>query len=125
MNVEIRTSSLVKHTGPRFVIHGDKGSFIKQGTDQQHQQLKSGLVPNEDQYGKEKIEDWGSLYTNNSDEEILCPSPAGDYSAFYRHLHDTIRHQATLPSNNQLAIDMVNIIEASQRSNDTKTVISL
>ena len=125
LNIELRTSSLVKHTGPRFVIHGDQGSFIKQGIDPQHQQLKANVVPADNNYGKEQIEDWGSLYTNNSDDEILCPSPAGDYCAFYRQLYETIRHQAPLPSDNQLAIDMVKIIEASYRSNETKAVIEL
>lgn len=125
LNIELRTSSLVKHTGPRFVIHGDQGSFIKQGIDPQHQQLKDDVTPTDNRYGKEQIEDWGSLYTNNSDEEILCPSPAGDYCAFYRYLHEAIRHQSPLPSENQLAIDMVKIIEASYRSNETKTVIEL
>lgn len=125
LNVEIRTSSLVKHSGPRFVIHGDLGSFIKQGIDPQHQQLKKGITPCDNQYGKEQIDDWGSLYTNNSDEEILMPSPAGEYCAFYRHLFDTIRHQAPLPCDNQLAVDMVQIIEASQQSNESKQVVNL
>ena len=125
LNVEIRTSSLVKHSGPRFVIHGDLGSFIKQGIDPQHQQLKNGVTPCDNKFGKEQIDDWGSLYTNNSDEEILVPSPAGDYCAFYRQLFDTIKHQAPLPCDNQLALDMVQIIEASQQSNDSNRVIML
>lgn len=125
LNVEIRTSSLVKHTGPRFVIHGDGGSFIKQGTDPQHQQLKSGVTPNDHQYAKERIDDWGSLYTNNSDEEVLVPSPAGNYCAFYCHLYENIRYQAPLPSDNQLAVDMVKIIEASKQSSQSKQVINL
>lgn len=125
LNVELRTSWLVKHTGPRFVIHGDGGSFIKQGIDNQHQQLKDGVSPTESHYGREKIEDWGSLYTNNSDEEILRPSPSGDYDAFYRHLSEAIQHGTPLPSDNQLAVDMVNIIEASYRSNDQQRVIEL
>ena len=115
----------LKHSGPRFVIHGDLGSFIKQGIDPQHQQLKKGITPCDNQFGKEQIDDWGSLYTNNSDEEILVPSPAGDYCAFYRHLFDTIRHQAPLPCDNQLAVDMVQIIEASQQSNESKQVVTL
>lgn len=125
LNVELRTSWLIKHTGPRFVIHGDGGSFIKQGIDQQHQQLKDGLSPADSHYGQEKIEDWGSLYTNNSDEEILRPSPPGDYDAFYRHLFEAIKCGTHSPSDNQLAVDMVNIIEASYLSNEQQRVIEL
>jgi len=125
LNVELRTSWLVKHTGPRFVIHGDSGSFIKQGIDPQHQQLKEGVSPAEAHYAQEKIEDWGSLYTNNSNEEILCPSPLGDYDAFYRHLFATLRYDIPMPCDNQLAIDMVSIIEASYDSNEQQRVISL
>jgi len=125
LNVELRTSWLVKHTGPRFVIHGDSGSFIKQGIDPQHQRLKNGVSPTDAGFAQEKIEDWGSLYTNHSDEEILCPSPAGDYDAFYRHLMAAIKYDIPMPCDNQLAIDMINIIEASYDSSQQQRVISL
>lgn len=125
--VELRSSSLVKHSGPRFVIHGDKGSYIKQGIDPQHSQLNNGILPDNKKYGKEAIEDWGSIYSasNANEEEALSPSPKGDYPLFYEKLHLAITAQSALPVDNDCAVEVVQIIEAAFDSNKHRKVIPL
>ncbi|MDP2560463.1 Gfo/Idh/MocA family oxidoreductase [Psychrobium sp. 1_MG-2023] len=127
LKVELRSSSLVKHSGPRFVIHGDSGSYIKQGTDPQHKQLKNGLSPNDKKYGIESIGDWGSLYTDTKDknEETLYPSPKGCYLEFYNLMFEALRHQGPLPVSHEMSLEVVKIIEAANCSNSQKKVINL
>jgi len=125
--VELRSSSLVKHSGPRFVIHGDKGSYIKEGIDPQHAQLKNGISPTSKKFGEEAIDDWGSLYNdaNDSDEETLSPSPKGNYLAFYERLYEAMTTQGTSPVDNDSAVEVVKIIEAAFSSSKERKVISL
>jgi len=126
LNVELRCSSLVKHTGPRYFIHGDNGSYIKQGVDPQHRQLKEGMTPCDKNYGKESIDDWGSLYTCNENrhQETLWPSPLGDYPEFYRQLHLAITKGQPTPGYQQHAKDVVEIISAAYQSSAHKKVIA-
>ncbi len=125
--VELRSSSLVKHSGPRFVIHGDKGSYIKQGTDPQHHQLKIGVAPDSKKFGEEAIDDWGSIYNaeNDRDEETLSPSPKGNYLAFYNKLHSAITAQGPSPVDNDSSVEVVKIIEAAFLSSKKRKVIPL
>jgi len=125
--VELRSSSLIKHSGPRFVIHGDKGSYIKQGSDPQHKQLKAGLSPENKKYGQEAIDDWGSLYANplDKDEEMLSPSPKGDYMAFYQQLYRAITQSGVSPVDGERSIEVVQIVEAALQSHQQQKVINL
>lgn len=127
LNVELRSSSLIKHTGPRYFIHGDVGSYIKQGVDPQHKQLKSGMTPADKNYGQELIDDWGSLYTcnENKNEETLCPSPAGDYPEFYRRIALAIIQGEPIPVSHKHAFNVVSIITAAYESSRQKKVIEL
>ena len=127
LTVELRSNSLIKHSGPRYFIHGDIGSYIKQGVDPQHQQLKDGMSPSDHKYGKEIIDNWGSLYTcnKNKSEETLCPSPNGDYPQFYHKIYLSLTKNQTTPVSNQRALDVVALINAAHISSEQKKVISL
>jgi scyllo-inositol 2-dehydrogenase (NADP+) len=41
----LRASMLTQRPGPRFLLHGDLGSFEKRGLDAQEAQLRAGLAP--------------------------------------------------------------------------------
>src|SRR5690606_23400264 len=45
LQVTLRSSLLARIPGPRYVLHGTKGSFIKYGLDSQEDQLKAGVSP--------------------------------------------------------------------------------
>jgi predicted dehydrogenase len=42
LNVILKSSYLVREPGPRYVIHGEAGSFVKYGLDPQEQDLVDG-----------------------------------------------------------------------------------
>jgi predicted dehydrogenase len=43
--VTLHASMLVREMGPRYMIHGTKGSYIKSGEDPQEEMLKAGIKP--------------------------------------------------------------------------------
>ncbi|MCK4919617.1 MAG: Gfo/Idh/MocA family oxidoreductase, partial [Bacteroidales bacterium] len=63
LKVSLKASYLVREPGPKFLIHGTNGSFLKWGIDRQEQDLKDGLIPNGDDWGKEDSDNWGTLNT--------------------------------------------------------------
>lgn len=126
LEVELRSSSLVAHSGPRYLIHGDRGSYIKMGTDPQHRQLKQGMTPQDKNYGKEPIEEWGSLYCDcDNAEEELYPSPNGDYPEFYRKLHRAIAFGEDVPVGIDITYNVVTLIEAALTSSQEGRVVEL
>ena len=46
LKVHLKSSLLVREEGPRYILHGTKGSFIKYGLDVQEDHLKAGLQKN-------------------------------------------------------------------------------
>jgi hypothetical protein len=45
LTVILRASMLAKRAGPRFLLHGNLGSFEKAGLDVQEAQLRAGMAP--------------------------------------------------------------------------------
>ena len=43
--VILKSGMLVREPGPRFMIHGRLGSFLKSGEDVQEAELKRGVLP--------------------------------------------------------------------------------
>ncbi|MDZ7934510.1 MAG: Gfo/Idh/MocA family oxidoreductase [Emticicia sp.] len=63
LKVTLKSSLLVREEGPRYVIHGTKGSFVKYGLDVQEDHLKAGLMPRMEGFGIEPKQNWGILNT--------------------------------------------------------------
>jgi len=59
----VRGSYLVKEAGPRYILHGTEGSYLKWGIDPQEEALKAGTTPGNEGWGHESESDWGILNT--------------------------------------------------------------
>jgi predicted dehydrogenase len=100
LRVILHGSALVPAAGPRFVVHGTQGSFIKYGLDTQEDALKTGRRPKQEALG-----DWGhdplpaEVRVHRDGQPISLPAPeaAGDYLAFYVQLRDHLRGHAAVP----------------------------
>lgn len=90
----VKTSHLVGIPYPRLIIHGTKGSFVKQEIDRQEAFLKEYIMPGTEGFGLDSLEDFGILRTfagdKSSDERF--PTVAGDYGRVYDHMRETILH---------------------------------
>jgi predicted dehydrogenase len=125
MTAILKSSYLVREPGPRYILHGDKGSFVKYGNDPQEELLKSGAIPVGEDWGREEEEFWGLLNTEMNGETVRykLETIPGNYHAFYDNLYQAIRSGKDLAVKPQEAIDIIRIIEAAQKSNKLKKVV--
>jgi scyllo-inositol 2-dehydrogenase (NADP+) len=127
VNVLLKSSLLVKEPGPRYILHGTHGSFLKWGLDPQEEALKQGKNPNDKDWGRESEEWWGTLniekqgVTQRGKYETL----PGNYSAFYDALYESIVHGKELAVKPEEALNVIRIIEAVRKSSKTRTTVVL
>lgn len=124
--VTLKCGMLVKEIGPHFIIHGNKGSFIKYGMDTQEENLKKGITPLDiDDWGVEPDRLWGTINTeyNGINLRGTIKSEIGDYREFYRNIKDTIlgnEELEVLPSEGRNTIKLIEL--AIMSSEEKKTL---
>ena len=123
--VIVKSSYLVREQGPRYIIHGTQGSFVKYGIDPQEQDLKDGKLPNGNGWGKEDEQWWGKLNStiNGVHVEKKIETLPGNYKEFYDNLYDAIRHRKTLSVKPEEAKEVIRLIEVCYESNRLKKAI--
>lgn len=127
LRVTLKASMLVREMGPRYVLHGAKGSFIKYGDDIQENVLRTGTMPNESSdWGKEPKENDGLLHTETIDGRIIkenYSTLSGNYGLFYQQLYQAIVHGKSLDIRPEDGYNVIRIIElALQSSREKRTV---
>lgn len=121
----VKCSYLVKNPGPRYTIHGEFGTFYKWGIDPQEEMLKAGHLPDEENWGTEEPEEWGTFLYEEKGEEVeeLVETIPGDYNLFYNNVFDFIRKQKKLLVKPEEAIEVLKILEACLTSNREKRTV--
>jgi len=126
-NVQLKSSLLVREPGPRYILHGTLGSFLKWGIDPQEEDLKKGINTSESEWGRESQNWWGILNTevkgNLVKEKIETIS--GNYPAYYNNIYDCIANGKELSVKPQEALNVVRIIEAARMSSSERKTILL
>lgn len=127
LDARLKSSYLVRQPGPRFILHGNDGSFVKYGTDPQEEALKLGANPNQPNWGKEPEANWGYINTQSGDLRLQgqIESLPGNYSRFYENIFEAIRNKAELLVKPEQAMEGIRIIEAAMESSKQGTTISL
>jgi scyllo-inositol 2-dehydrogenase (NADP+) len=122
----LKCSYLVKEEGPRYILHGTNGSFLKWGIDPQEEILKTGILPGGDSWGREPESKWGILnFWNNNNEQVQrIPTETGNYMAFYENLSEAIRYGQPLAVKPQEARNTIRILELAIESNREKRTIT-
>ena len=123
----IKCSYLVKNAGPRYTIHGEYGTFNKNGIDLQEEQLKAGNLPVGDDWGKEQPDEWGTIFyeEEGEDYEELVETVPGDYKIFYNNVYDAIRNGAELFVKPEESVEVLKILEACLASSCEKRTVIL
>lgn len=121
----LKASMLVREPGPRYIIHGILGSFIKYGEDPQEDLLKVGISPDTALWGEELESQYGLLHTGVQDNTLKgnYDSLPGNYGQYYNNLFNTIRFKAPLKEKPEHGFNTVRLIELAIESNQKKCTI--
>jgi scyllo-inositol 2-dehydrogenase (NADP+) len=127
LKVVLKASVFVKEPGPRYILHGTKGSFIKYGIDPQEEMLKQGLMPDSEDWGKEDPDYWGILNAELHGQQFYgtIESEPGNYMGFYDNVHNVITKGAEQVVRPEEARNVIRIIELAFESYRSKSMVTL
>ncbi|MDC8098653.1 Gfo/Idh/MocA family oxidoreductase [Chryseobacterium rhizosphaerae] len=129
VRVRLKSSVFSKEAHNAYIIHGDKGSFLQERTDNQENELVAGAIPvygNEWMQGLKQPDGILNFLNENSEtERILTSSEAGNYMDYYQQIYEHIVFGYPLPSPGREVIQNMKIIDASLKSTKEEKVIYL
>lgn len=120
LKVSLRSSLLIREPGPRYVVHGTEGSYVKYGVDPQERALRGGQTPGSPDWGAEPEEQWGKLHAVMGALELQgrVRTLPGAYQDFYQNISDHLLEGAELavkPEEAGMAIRMIELAYQSHR----------
>lgn len=127
--VRVKASVFTKEDHYAYKLHGDKGSFLQERTDNQEVELVGGAIPefNKD-WQKPLTEDDGILnYLNDNGETVreTYRSKPGDYMDYYQEIYENIVFGNPLPSPGKEIIRNMKLIEKAIESADSGKLMTL
>ncbi len=127
LKVILKASYLVREPGPKYILHGTEGSFLKWGIDPQEEALKQGQLPVGANWGKEDESQWGLLNTNCKGLHVKgnVETFPGNYHAYYNNIYEAIRYNTSPEVKPDLSALVIRIIEAAFQSQKEGREISL
>jgi scyllo-inositol 2-dehydrogenase (NADP+) len=127
LQVIVKSSYLVREPGPRYILHGVGGSFVKYGLDPQEQALKEGKIPGTAGWGQEPKDFWGKINTSVGTLHLEgnIETLPGNYPAFYQNVYEAIRENKDLAVQPEQSRDVIRLIEACAESNHQRRAIKI
>ena len=121
----LHAGSLVRAPGPRFEVHGDRGSFVKDGMDGQIGAMLAGGRPGDPGWGEETADRRGTLTVDVAGlaSSARVASVPGDYGAFYREMAAAVRGEGPVPVPAEQARDVIRVIEKAMESSRDGRVV--
>jgi predicted dehydrogenase len=114
MIATLEAGSLVSGGTPRFAVHGDRASIVKQKPDIQEDQLRAGILPDHNDWGRDP--DDAVVYEGMTGEARSVKSARGDQRGYYVALREAIQRRAPNPVSPEHGATVMAIIEAALRS---------
>ena len=120
LQVVLGASMLGTDNGPRFVIQGSKGCYVKNGMDAQESALKNGIKPSAPEWGIDNCD--GILWLNQAEGLVkeVIPSLRGDYGHYYNAIRDSILIGTANPVLAEDGVKVMHWIEAAIKKVSTK-----
>ncbi|NRD79490.1 oxidoreductase [Bacillus sp. BRMEA1] len=127
LRVILHSGSIIPDNGPRFQVHGNKGSFIKYGIDGQEAALKEGKKPIDPSWGADNPQFYGILVTTDGEKEKkeTIETLHGSYITYYKKIAESIFEGKNAPVTAHEGLSVIKIINAALESSKEKKVVYL
>ncbi len=127
VKVTLKGSYLVREQGPRFLVHGTEGSYVKYGADPQEEALTAGRYPDEQGWGTEPDDKWGILNTTSGGLHFRgkIETLAGCYQQFYNELYASITEGREVAVKPWESLNGIRIIQAAHESSQKRAAVGL
>lgn len=114
--VVLRATMTACAPGPRFLLHGTRGSFTKYGLDPQEDQIKAGTTFDSPDFGQDAEGHWGELRLCDANATRRVPTLPGDYRGYYANVRDALTEKAKLAVTPEQAWRTTRLIELARES---------
>lgn len=127
MRVRLKAGYIVKELLPSYIVHGSKGSFVKNRADLQEAKLLLNEKPNLTNWSTEQESEEGILNidVNSASSRYTIPTLKGNYYHFYEGVYQSIANTAPPIVSADDGINVMKIIEVSFVSSKEKRVVEL
>lgn len=125
LKVTLKATMLAKKPGPHFMLHGDRGSFVKYGADVQEADLNAGLTPaNTPHWGIEPESNWGRFAVDFQGMQLegSIQSERGCFQDYFVNVRQAIFGEAELivkPEHSRNTIRIIELALLSQQARQT------
>lgn len=117
LNVTLTSSLLVANPQAAFVVHGSKGSFIKNRTDVQETQLLESIKPKAKGFGVEQPSQAGTLSLVDAKGNITntkIESQPGSYFGIFEAVYQSIVNNSPYPITNEDILTQLDILTSPE-----------
>lgn len=126
LRVVLHASTLAAHAAPRYLLHGTRGSYVKQGVDPQEDALRAGRRPGGSDWGIDALPGkWVRAQPDGSLHTEAVPSARGDYRRYYTQVRDAILGQGKPPVTPEEAVQLMQWLDLGRRSAAEGRALSL
>jgi len=124
MRAQLHETMLCVTPRPRFVILGEKGTFVKSEMDALEPALRREEIPKGESWVVDPEENWGVLTTvvDGQTRKRKVPSH-GDWREFYANVRDMMLGQAELLVTPKQVIDVMVALELARESNKRRCAV--
>jgi predicted dehydrogenase len=124
--VILKAGVMCREIGPRFIVHGRNGSFVKYGLDVQEQNLKEGLLPGDPLLGRDLEINHGLLHADINGEVVrkAIVTQEGNYMAYFDNVYNAVSGYETLLVKPEEGKMIIEVIEKALLSCEEKRSLS-
>ena len=124
LRAHLHATMLCATPRPRFVLLGEKGTFVKNEFDALEQALRREDIPKGESWVLDPEENWGvlTLVTDGQARKRKVAS-RGDWREFYANVRDGLLGQAAMLVTPKQVVDVMTALELAQESQARRCVI--
>ena len=124
LTVTLRAGMIIREEGPRFAVHGTKGSYVKYGLDPQEDLLRSGkATPSRQAWAAESEAEWGILNTDAGRRKY--PTVPGNYLGYYDAVYGALRDGGPTPVSHEEMLTDIRMLEAAFESHRSGCTVKI